>query len=201
MGQLVGNTLTNMQSRGAVAPVQNQQMAMPQLPIQATLPQQAMAQMPEQAAMGQPPAGLPTQAAAGMAGGQAQGLANAPAFVQQMVAQLMADRAANQQGSMGQPFQGVTGQPVSQPFQGFPQRGTGMQGFPQQGQFPQQAMQGMQNMPFNMPMRSNYFFGPTPFGSNFPSMQQQQPFGGGFGGFGGQQGLFGFNPYMNSRIY
>ena len=188
MGQLVGNTLTNMQSRGAVAPVQNQQMAMPQLP------QQAMTQMPQSVA--QPPAALPTQAAAGMA--------NAPEFVQQMVAQLMADRAANQQASMGQPFQGVTGQPVpdnfmpvAQPFQ----RGMGMQGFPQQAQFPQQAMQGMQNMPFNMPMRSNYFFGPTPFGSNFPSMQQQSPFGGGFGGFGGQQGLFGFNPYMNPRIY
>jgi hypothetical protein len=135
-----------------------------------------------------------------MAGGQAQGLANAPAFVQQMVAQLMADRAANQQASNGQPFQGAVGQPVSQPFQGFPQQGMGMQGFPQQAQFPQQAMQGMQNMPFNMPMRSNYFFGPTPFGSNFPSMQQQ-PFGGGFGGFGNQQGLFGFNPYMNPRIY
>jgi hypothetical protein len=170
-------------------------MATPQLPIQATLPQQAMAQMPQQAAqaVAQPPAPL--------AGGQAQGLANAPAFVQQMVAQLMADRADNQQASMGQPFQGVTGQPVSQPFQGFPQQGMGMQGFPQQAQFPQQAMQGMQNMPFNMPMRSNYFFGPTPFGSNFPSMQQQSPFGGGFGGFGGQQGLFGFNPYMNPRIY
>jgi hypothetical protein len=35
--------------------------------------------------------------------------------------------------------------------------------------------------------------------------QQQSPFGGGFGGFGGfgggQQGMFGFNPYMNPRIY
>jgi hypothetical protein len=188
MGQLVGNALSGMQARGAIAPVQNQQ--------PAQLPMQAMAQMPQQAAqaVAQPPAPL--------AGGQAQGLANAPAFVQQMVAQLMADRAANQQASMGQPFQGVTGQPVPDNF--MPRPGFGQQGFGMQGQFPQQAMQGMQNMPFNMPMRSNYFFGPM--GSSFQSMQQQQsPFGGGFGGFsgfgGGQQGLFGFNPYMNPRIY
>jgi len=192
MGQLIGNignTLSGTQTQGVVAPTQALSSVPPTASsIMSNLPYylktlgeaainagQPPAQMPQQAAIAPQPAAQPPAA---LAGGQAQGLANAPEFVQQMVAQLMADRAANQQTSMGQ---------------GMPQQGMGMQ-----GQFPQQAMQ---NMPFNMPMRSNYFFGPTPFGSNFQSMQQQ-PLSGGFGGFGGgQRGLFGFNPYMNSRIY
>jgi len=194
MGRLVGNSLSNMQASGAIAPAQEPSRTFGTI-IQDFI-NESRNQQPSQAVQepsrnfgaiirdilnnpmnqGQqaPMQGAVTpqqivQPLASMAGGQTQGLGNTSSFVQQIMAQLMAERAANQQAYMGQ--QTVQQQPLQSSLQ--------------------------QSMPFTMPVRSNYFFSPPPVESSFQSMQQQ-PLS---GGFGGRQGLFGFNPYMNSRIY